>query len=121
MKTLLTLTAVAFIFTAASAQERTSTATPQPLPMAAPAMKVQNTQQNSQNSTAPKSTGTSTETKEATKGTAAPKSAEAAPPVDNKIAVSDPGAPGDKANTKKAADTKSSEKKGTPTSGVSPK
>jgi len=35
--------------------------------------------------------------------------------------VSDPGAPGDKANTKKAADSKSSEKKAAPTNGVAPK
>lgn len=119
MKTLLTLASFALIVSA-SAQ---TTEAPKPMPMAAPAMKVQNTQ-NSQNSTAPKSTSGTTDTKTSgteTKKAAPDKSAEAAPPVDNKIAVSDPGASGDnKSNTKKA-DTKSAEKKAAPTSGVSPK
>lgn len=129
MKTLLTIAAAAFIFSAASAQERKSSATPQPVPMTAPAIKTQNVQnpqstseaapqQNSQNPTAPKPSATTTETKKGTDGKAetAP-----APPVDNKIAVSDPGAPGEKSGTKKAAPQPAESKKATNTTGVSPK
>ena len=117
MKTLITLSTVALIFSAVQAQEKTSTSAPVALPMTAPAMKTQNTQQSSQNSTAPKSTGT---TADPTKKSAGDKKEEAAPPVDNKIAVSDPGVPADKSSKKSAGSTQSSEKK-TATTGVSPK
>jgi|ERR1051325_4860708 hypothetical protein len=116
MKTLLTIAAAALVVSVASAQSNVPTGAPKPIPMAAPAMKVQNTQQNSssQNSTDKKTTGTTaTDSKSAD-------SKKATPPVDNKIAVSDPGAPGDKADAKKA-DTKSTDKKTAPTTGVVPK
>ena len=119
MKTLLTLSAAALIFSAAQAQEKT--VAPTALPMAAPAMKMQNTQnaqQNSnQNSTSTKSTGSTTA--DPTKKSA-DKKEEAAPPVDNKIAVSDPGVPADKSSKKSAGSTQTTEKK-TATTGVSPK
>lgn len=123
MKTLLTIVAAAFIFTAASAQEKRASSAPQPVPMTSPAMKTQNTQnadqQNSQNSTAPKPTATTTETKKSdSKAESAPASI---PPVDNKIAVSDPGAPGEKSNTKKATSQPADSKKATNSTGVSPK
>ena len=119
MKTLTTLSAVAiaaFVFSSASAQDKTESPTPQALPMAAPATKVQNTQnsqQNSQNSAAPKPAGTTK---------VADSKAESAPPVDNKIAVSDPGAPGEKSSTKKEADPHPAKtKKAENSTGVSPK
>ncbi len=132
MKTLLTIAAAAFIFTTASAQEKRASSAPQPVPMTAPAMKTQNTQtpqtkseaapqQNSQTAPAPKPSGTSTQTKKGTdnKAETAPASI---PPVDNKIAVSDPGAPGEKSNTKKTATPQPTEtKKATNSTGVSPK
>ena len=87
--------------------------------MTSPAMKTQNAQtpQSSQNATPPKATtGTSTETKKTENGKAAESAP--APAVDNKIAVSDPGTPGDKANNKKAASSQPAEQK---KAAVSPK
>ena len=75
-----------------------------PIPMAAPAMKQQNTQQN-------KSSNAESAPKSNTKKTNAP--------VDNKIAISDPGAPSEKSSTKSTAPaTKKSSKN---TTAVSPK
>jgi hypothetical protein len=126
MKKIITFSSVAFaailfstapLPTVASAQAGTQqpSVSPQPLPVAAPAMKQQNTQQNS--STAkPNSTAKSAKAND--------KKTETAPPVDNKIAVSDPGAPSDKSSSSKAAsattptDTKKNSKSNT---GVSPK
>lgn len=120
MKTILSVIAATIVLSAAA---QTQTATPQPVPMTAPAMKVQNAQspqQNSQSAPAPKASGTTTETKKAENG----KPAESAPTpaVDNKIAVSDPGTPGDKGNNKKATAPQPSEQKKVPnSSAVSPK
>ena len=119
--TLLSALATACVFSAASAQEKKISSAPQPVPMTAPAMKTQNTQtsqQNSQTAPAPKQTGTTTETKKTENGKAAESAP--APAVDNKIAVSDPGTPGDKANTKKAAPQSTETKKASST-GVTPK
>lgn len=113
--TLLSVVAMATFCFSASAQQREST--PQPVQMSDPAMKMQNTQTPQQNSqsTASPAPAKKTEVKKADKE-------EAAPAVDNKIAVSDPGTPGDKANNKKTAGTtQPTEKKSVPTTGVSPK
>ena len=121
MKTFTFLSSVALAFAFTSANAQTKASDPQPLPMTAPAMKTQNAQTPQQNSAAPKQTGTTTETKKAENGKAAESAP--APAIDNKIAVSDPGTPGDKANNKKApAPQPAEQKKATNSSGgVSPK
>ncbi|MBI3501654.1 MAG: hypothetical protein HY063_07655 [Bacteroidetes bacterium] len=114
MKTLTLIFAVAMATFCMTAYAQQRTSTPQPMQMSAP-VKFQNSQpapqQNSQ-STASPAPSKKTEVKKADKE-------EAAPAVDNKIAVSDAGTPGDKANSKKTSQP--AEKKSAPTTGVSPK
>ena len=116
MKKFITLSSLAFaamVFSQAEAQQPSVS----PQPMLAPAMKQQNTQQNS-----------STATPSSAAPVAAPapvkadKKAEAAPPVYNKIAVSDPGVPSDKpSSSAKSAAAPSNTKKGQKNTAVSPK
>jgi len=135
MKTFALLSAVTVLtFSFASAQDKIATdasskpeavsSNPKPVPMLSPAIKMQNQQvpqQNSQNATSP--TKPPTTTAPASPKSSSDKTIEQYPPVDNKIAVSDPGVPSDKSSTKKTApaDTKSNEKKATTNTGVSPK
>ena len=115
MKTLITLSSLALssLLISASANAQTTQSNPQAVNVTAPAMKTQNNlnapQQNSQSPAPQPSTGTSVETKKTENG----KPAESTPAVDNKIAVSDAGSPGDKANNKKPAATQPSESKKT--------
>ena len=120
MKTFITLSSLTLssLLISASADAQTRQSNPQAVPMTAPAVKTQNNlnapQQNSQAPAPKPSTGTSVETKKTENG----KPAEPAPAVDNKIAVSDAGTPGDKANNKKPAASSQPETKKT---AVSPK
>lgn len=103
-------------------QEKATPSSPQPLPIEAPARRpqnAQNTQQDSRNSAAPKSGGATTDPKKTSDS-----KSESAPPhaVDNKIAVSDPGAPGEKSPAKKpTAPRPPASKKATDSKGVTPK
>ncbi len=106
MKTLITFSFAAFIFTAASAQEKN----PTPVgPETKPAMNVQ-TQQNTQNTSTPKTN------KSAKSEPKKSQNAKEVKSVDNKIAVSDPGA-----SDRKKDPSNTSEKKTPSNSGVSPK
>lgn len=125
MKKLITFYSVSFavmVFSTASLPAQTSgqpSVLPQPIPVAAPAMKQQNTQHNS--STAKPSSTAPKESKATAPAKTSDKKADASPPVDNKIAVSDPGIPTEKSSSKTTAtptDNKNNPKSNT---GVSPK
>ena len=102
------ITSLAVIFSAACfAQSKMGNPQPVPVQMSAP-VRVQNSQQNS---SAPKQNADP-------KKTETGKAKESSPAVDNKIAVSDPGTPGDKSAAKKGTQPTESKKAN---SGVSPK
>jgi len=132
MKTLTLLSAAMVLsFSFASAQEKIATdASSKPkavsataMPVAIPSAAVKQQQITQQNSQSPTSPTKAPATSVPTSPKPVDKASEPAPPVDNKIAVSDPGVPSDKSSNKKAAgsDTKSNEKKNTTNTGVSPK
>lgn len=103
----------AFISTEVSGQETQKPAvSPQPVQVAAPPMKQQNNQQNAATAkpnnaaNAPKTTDKKTTAK---------------PPVDNKIAVSDPGIPSEKTSKKSTAAPTDNKKSAKNKTGISPK
>ena len=99
--TLTIITAFTCISFSAFSQEKKIAGDPQSTPMVAPAMKTQN----NQNSSSQKTTqGTTNNNKKAKPET---------PPVENKIAVSDPGLPANKSNDKTVTHPHSSESKKT--------